>query len=107
MDALTPLAVQAVTGLLGGGIAGNLLDLAAIRTPPKVLVSLVGGVAGGALAGLALGLGPLAGVVTPDPAVTADLTSRVDFGALATWVAGGLLGGAVATTLVGALGLGR
>ncbi|TPE53129.1 hypothetical protein [Amaricoccus solimangrovi] len=106
MDALTPVAVQAIAGLLGGGIAGNLMDVAAIRTPPKVLVSLIGGVAGGALAGLALGVGAVA-VVAPDPAVTADVTSRVNFAGLGAWVGGGLIGGGLLTTVSGAIGLGR
>lgn len=106
MDALTPLAVQALAGLLGGGIAGNLIDTAAIRTTPKVLLGLLGGVAGGALAALALGAGQVA-LATPDPAMTADVTSRVDFGALGAWVGGGLVGGGLMTTVAGAFGLGR
>jgi hypothetical protein len=106
MDALTPLAVQAIAGLLGGGIAGNLIDVAAIRTPPKLVLSLLGGVAGGALVGLALGMGQVA-LTVPDPAMTADVTSQVDFGALGAWVGGGLLGGGLMTTVAGAFGLGR
>ena len=106
MDALTPLAVQAIAGLLGGGIAGNLIDVAAIRTPPKLALSLLGGVAGGALAGLALGMGKVA-LTMPDPTMTADVTSQVDFAALGVWVGGGLLGGGFMTTVAGALGLGR
>jgi hypothetical protein len=106
MDALTPLAVQAIAGLLGGGIAGNLIDTAAIRTSPKVLLGLLGGVAGGALAALALGTGQVA-LVAPDPGVTADVTSRVDFAALGAWAGGGLIGGGLMTTVAGALGFGR
>lgn len=106
MDALTPVALQAIAGLIGGGIAGNLIETAAIRTPPKVLTSLLGGVAGGALAGAVFGAGALV-AAAPDPVVTADLTSRVDFAALGIWVGGALLGGALLTTIGGALGLGR
>ena len=106
MDALTPVVVQAIAGLMGGGIAGNLVGLAAIRTPPKVIASLLGGIAGGAFAGLVLGVGTVA-VVTPEAAVTAEAASQVNFAALATWVAGGLIGGGLLTTIGGALGFGR
>lgn len=106
MDALTPVVVQAIAGLMGGGIAGNLIDLAAIRTPPKVIASLLGGLAGGGLAALVFGIGAAA-VVVPEAAVTAEATSQVNFAALATWVAGGLLGGGLLTTIGGALGFGR
>ena len=106
MEALTPIALQAIAGLIGGGIAGNLIETAAIRTPPKVLTGLLGGVAGGALAGAIFGVGQLV-APAPDAVVTGDLTSGVDFSALGIWVSGALLGGGVLTTIGGALGLGR
>lgn len=106
MDALTPLAVQAIAGLIGGGIAGNLIEAAAIRTSPKVLVSLIGGVAVGALAALAFGAGQIA-MTVPDPSVTAEAAARLDVGALLAWIGGGLLGGGIATTTAGVLGFGR
>lgn len=106
MDALTPLVVQAIAGLLGGGIAGNLFDVAAIRTPPKVLLGVLGGIVIGGLAGLALGVGSAATVV-PDSSVAADAVSHVNFAALGAWVSGGLIGGALFTTVSGALGIGR
>ena len=105
MVTLTPIAVQAIAGLIGAGIAGNLIEAAAIRTPPKVLAGLAGGLAGGALAGLLMGVGQV--LPMPDPAVTADPTMPVDFAALGVWVAGGLIGGASLASLGGALGLGR
>lgn len=106
MVALTPIAVQAIAGLIGAGIAGNLIDAAAIRTPPKVLVGLIGGLAGGALAAALAGVGQVP-IAAPDPAVTADLSASVDFAALGVWIAGGLIGGGALTSLGGAFGLGR
>ena len=78
MDALLPIIIQAVTGIIGGLGVSAALKNAAMSMVTKVVAGLVGGIAGGQI---------LANVMT-------------DAGALAD-VAGGVGGGAILTAIVG------
>lgn len=101
MDALQPIVIQAIAGIIGGGIAGNLIRVAATAMLPKVIAGALGGIAMGTL------FASLLGRVVPamDPAATGDAAaaaSSVDAAALLAQIGGGLIGGALLTGLVGA-----
>ena len=78
MDALLPIIIQAVTGIIGGLGVSTALKNVAMSMVTKVISGLVGGVAGGQI---------LANVMT-------------DAGALADGI-GGVGGGAILTAIVG------
>jgi hypothetical protein len=78
MDALLPIIIQAVTGIIGGLGVGAALKNAAMSMVTKVISGLVGGVLGGQI---------LANMMT-------------DAGALSDAV-GGVGGGAILTAIVG------
>ena len=69
MEALLPIIIQAVTGVLGGEAIGTVVKKAAMGHGAKILSGIIGGV-GGALSGLlgdavggAVGGGVLTGLV--------------------------------------------
>jgi len=78
MDALLPIIIQAVTGIIGGLGVSAAMKNAAMSMVTKVISGLIGGVAGGQI---------LANVMT-------------DAGALSDAV-GGVGGGAILTAIVG------
>lgn len=84
MEALLPIIVQAIAGIIGGQAVGAAFKQAAMGQLPKILSGLIGGVAGGAalsgLGGDASALGGLLGDAV-----------------------GGVGGGAILTAIVGAV----
>jgi hypothetical protein len=92
MEALLPIIIQVVTGIIGGQAVGAAFKQAAMGQLPKILAGAVGGVGGGALLGSLLGGG--AGM---DPAAGGAM------GGLLGDVIGGAGGGAILTGIVGAV----
>ncbi len=85
MDALLPIIVQIVAGVIGGQAVGAALKQAAMSQLPKLISGAVGGVAGGQILAALLG----------DPATAGAL------GGLAGDALGGVGGGAILTGIVG------
>ena len=85
MDALLPIIVQIVAGVIGGQAVGAALKQAAMSQLPKLISGAVGGVAGGQILAALLG----------DPATAGAL------GGLAGDALGGVGGGAILTAIVG------
>ena len=84
MDALLPIILQAITGIIGGQAVGSALKQVAMSQLPKILSGVIGGVAGGSI------LSALGG----------------DAGALGGMLGdavGGVGGGAILTAIVGAV----
>ena len=82
MDAILPIIVQIVTGIIGGQAVGAALKQAAMSQLPKILSGAIGGIGGGQLLTM---LGGDAGALS---------------GMLGDAV-GGLGGGAILTAIVG------
>lgn len=99
MEFLQPAVIQAIAGIIGGGIAGNLFRVAATAMLPKVISGALGGIALGSLLTGLLGAAPAI-----DPAAVAG---SFETAALIAQIGGGLLGGALLTGLVGAVLLKR
>lgn len=84
MEALLPIIVQAIAGIIGGEAVGAAFKKAAMGQAARIISGIVGGVGGGALlAGMGGDTGALSGLVGD--------------------AAGGLLGGGVLSALVGAV----
>jgi hypothetical protein len=49
MEALLPIIIQVITGIIGGQAVGAALKTAAMGQLPKILAGAVGGVGGGAI----------------------------------------------------------
>lgn len=103
MQLLLSIVIQAISGIIGGGIAGNLLTVAATTIPPKLVAGALGGIAGGSLlASLITG-----GAATADPAAAAGdavvAAGSFDLATLLAQIGGGLIGGGLLTVLVGAV----
>jgi len=92
MDGIVAIIVQAVAGMAGGGLTGQVIKTAGMALLPKLLSGAVGGVAGGSLVGAMLG-----GAADP----TAAAAGGLDFGALIGQLAGGAVGGGALTAVVG------
>lgn len=90
MEALLPIIIQIVTGVIGGQAIGAAFTQAAMGQLPKILSGAIGGVGGGAILGSLLGGGA-------DPATAGALS-----GVLGDAV-GGVGGGAILTAIVGAV----
>lgn len=88
MEALLPIIVQVITGIIGGQAVGAALKQAAMGQLPKILAGAVGGVGGGAILGSLLGGGA-------DPATAGAM------GGLLGDAVGGAGGGAILTAIVG------
>ncbi|WP_367718431.1 hypothetical protein AB2N04_08855 [Nitratireductor sp. GISD-1A_MAKvit] len=84
MEALLPIVVQAVTGVLGGEAIGSVVKKAAMGHGVKILTGIIGGVGGGAL---------LSGMGGDASALSGLLGDAV----------GGAVGGGVLTGVVGAV----
>lgn len=87
MEALIPLIIQAVSGMVGGGVVGSMVKKAAMTMLPKLLAGGIGGIGGASILGGLLGGG--------------DASSMMDMGSLINNVGGGLVGGGVLTGLAG------
>ena len=92
MEGIVALVAQAVAGIAGGGVAGQVVKTAGMALLPKLLSGAVGGVAGGSLVGALLG-------GAADPGVAA--AGGLDVGALIGQLAGGAVGGGALTAIVG------
>lgn len=91
MEGIVAIIVQAVAGMVGGGIAGQMVKTVGMAVLPKLLAGAVGGVAGGSLLGAVFGTG------TVDPVSTGGL----DVAQLLVQVVGGLVGGGALTGIAG------
>ena len=87
MDALLPIIVQAITGIIGGQAVGAAVKQAAMSQLPKILSGAIGGVAGCQILGSLMG----------DPATAGAL------GGLLGDAVGGVAGGGILTAIVGAV----
>jgi hypothetical protein len=92
MEAILPIIVQIVTGVLGGQAIGAVLQQVAMSQMTKIISGAVGGVAGGTLLSSLLG-----GAAGADPASAGAL------GGLLGDALGGAGGGAILTGIVGAV----
>ena len=92
VEALLPIIVQIVTGVLGGQAVGAVLQQVAMSQLTKISSGAVGGVAGGTVLGSLLG-----GAAGADPAAGGAL------GGLLGNAIGGAGGGAILTGVVGAV----
>ena len=100
METLMPIIIQAVSGIVGAGVAGTVVKAAAMANLPRILSGAVGGVAGGTLIASLLGGGAVDPVATAEAATAA---SGLDIGALLGQVLGGAVGGGALTALIGAV----
>ncbi len=94
MEALMPIIVQVISGIIGGQAVGAALSTAVMGQLPKILSGAIGGVGGAAILGSLLGGG---GAV--DPAAVGGLASSLNLENLL----GGAGGGAVLTGIVGTI----
>ncbi len=85
------LIIQIIAGLVGGNAAGAGLKNLSLGTAGNSVVGAVGGGLGGVLMGM-LGM---------DPAAAGEAAASLDIGAIIQSVAGGGIGGAVLTAIVG------
>ena len=92
VEAILPIIVQIVTGVLGGQAVGAVLQQVAMSQLTKIISGAVGGVAGGTILGSLLG-----GAAGVDPASGGAL------GGLLGNAIGGAGGGAILTAIVGAV----
>ncbi len=97
MEGIAAIIVNAIAGMVGGGLAGNLVKTAGMALLPKLLSGAVGGVLGGTAVGALLGGG---GAV--DPAAVAAAAGGIDWGTLIAQIVGGGAGGGILTAIVGA-----
>jgi hypothetical protein len=86
MEALIPLVIQFISGVVGGGVAGSLIKKAAMELLPKLLAGGIGGIGGATVLGSLLG---------------GDSSSLMDMGSLINNIGGGLVGGGVLSTVAG------
>lgn len=92
MDALLPIIIQVITGIIGGQAVGAALKQAAMSQVVKIISGAVGGVGGAAILGSLLG-------GTVDPAAVGGLASSLNV----ENILGGAGGGAILTGIVGAV----
>ena len=96
MDALLPIIVQVITGIIGGQAVGAALKTAAMGQLPKIRAGAIGGVGGGALLNSMMG-----GAV--DPAAVAEAVGGLGSSLNIPNIVGGAGGGAILTAIVGAV----
>jgi hypothetical protein len=88
MSPIITLIIQLISGVVGGNLAGSGMKNASLGTAGNTIVGALGG----------LGLGQLLGMVIPALAAGGG---SLDIGALIGQIAGGGVGGAVLTAIVG------
>lgn len=91
MEGIVAVAVQALAGIAGGGVASQVVKSAGMALLPTLLSGALGGVAGGSLIGAILG-------GAGDPAAAAG---GLDLGSLIGQLTGGAVGGGALTAIVG------
>lgn len=90
MEALIPIIIQAISGMVGGGLVGTIVKQAAMAMLPKLLAGGLGGIGGG------MALGPLiAGMLG------GDAGGAMDMGSILGNVVGGAAGGGALTAIAG------
>ena len=92
MDALLPIIIQVITGIIGGQAVGAALKQGAMGQVDKIISGAGGGVGGAARVGSLLG-------GTVDPAAVGGLASSLNL----ENIVGGAGGGAILTGIVGAV----
>lgn len=85
MDALLPIIIQAISGIVGGQAVGTAIKQVAMSQLPKIISGVIGGVAGGAaLTSLGGDAGALSGIA-------GDLVGGVGGGAILTAIVGAVM----------------
>jgi hypothetical protein len=97
MEGIAAIIVNAIAGMVGGGVAGNLVKTAGLALLPKLLSGAVGGVIGGAALGSMFGGAPV------DPAAATAAAGGIDWGTLIAQLIGGGAGGGILTAIVGSV----
>lgn len=92
MEAILPIIIQIVTGVIGGQAVGAAIKQVAMGQLPKLLAGGIGGVAGGAILSSFMG-----GAAGADPAAVGAIGPLIDD------IIGGAGGGAILTGIVGAV----
>jgi len=87
MEALMPIIVQAITGILGGQAVGAAISSAVMGQVPKILSGAIGGIGGATILGSLLG--------GADPAAVSEGALNLNN------ILGGAGGGAILTAIVG------
>ena len=87
MEAIIPLIIQAVSGMVGGGVVGGMIKNAAMQMLPKLLAGGIGGIGGASILGSLMGGG--------------DASSAMDMGSIISNVGGGLVGGGALSGIAG------
>jgi hypothetical protein len=88
METLLPIIIQAISGMVGGGVAGTFIKQAATTLLPKLIAGGIGGIGGGMLLNSVLG---------GDGAMAMDMSKVIGD------IVGGLVGGGVLTSIAGAV----
>lgn len=88
---IVSLAVQLISGALGGNIAGTLLKSMNLGTVGNALAGIVGGSVGGQMLNSALGVSKVAA------------SSGMDVGTVLSQIAGGGVGGGILMVVIGLL----
>ncbi len=86
MEALIPIIIQVISGVVGGGVVGNMVKSAAMSMLPKLIAGGVGGIGGAQILGMLMG---------------GDAGSAMDMGSLINNVGGGLVGGGALSAIAG------
>ena len=97
MEALLPIIVQVVTGVIGGQAVGAAFKQAAMGQLAKILSGAIGGVGGAAILGSLLGGGGI------DPAAASAAVEGLGGALNLNNIVGGAGGGAILTAIVGAV----
>ena len=97
MEGIAALIVNAIAGMVGGGVAGNLVKTAGMALLPKLISGAVGGIIGGTALGSIMGGAPI------DPAAATAAAGGIDWGTLIAQIVGGGAGGGILTAIVGAV----
>ncbi len=88
MEMLIPIIVQAISGVVGGGVVGQIVKQGAMALLPRLLAGGLGGIGGGIAAAQGLGIDPAA-------LMSGDFTS------ILASIGGGAVGGGVLSGLAG------
>lgn len=97
MEAILPIIIQIVTGIIGGQAVGAAVKQAAMGQLPKIISGALGGVGGAAILGSLLGGGAM------DPAAATEAMGGLGSALNLENILGGAGGGAILTGIVGAV----